>query len=529
MSGFWLLRRSPLPDAPFRFAAARPATFFDAETFFCRFFNGRFAAPLFLPLLLPLFAGTLFRRDEVADILFFDFFLDFFEGAIAAVYHRHDVGAWSPQGPRRYAGSQEMVDIPYGMKILVLNSGSSSQKSSLYEITNSIPDDPPVALWEGKIEWQKETAHIEIKRAGKAAQNAQIKISSRQQAIENLLGTLWSSETRSGETQNNQIRTISSPREIDVVGHRVVHGGPSYEEPVRLSPQVKSGIANASVFAPLHNRAELEGMETVEKLLGSVPQIAVFDTGFHRKMPLSAAVYPGPYKWFESGIRRYGFHGINHKYCAIRAAKLLQRDLNSLKIVTCHLGNGCSLAAIHEGRSIDTTMGFTPLEGLMMGTRSGSVDPGILTYLMRQGRLQAQEIDDVLNKESGLLGISGISGDMREILKSMKPGNSQAKLAFDIYIHRLHAGIGAMAAVLGGIDALVFSAGVGENSAEVRAAVCKQLAFLGLDFDESANARGLPDTDIATAQSRLRALIIHAQEDWAIATECWRLLKAASR
>jgi acetate kinase len=198
--------------------------------------------------------------------------------------------------------------------------------------------------------------------------------------------------------------------------------------------------------------------------------------------------------------------------------------LKSLKLVTCHLGNGCSLAAIHEGHSIDTTMGFTPLEGLMMGTRSGSIDPGILTYLMRERSLQAQEIDDVLNKESGLLGISGISGDMREILSSMKQGHSRAKLAFDIYVHRLQAGIGAMVAVLGGIDVLVFSAGVGENSAEVRAATCKQLSFLSLKLDDTANAQRSPDRDIAAPTSAVRVLVVRAQEDWAIAKECWRLM-----
>jgi acetate kinase len=293
-----------------------------------------------------------------------------------------------------------------------------------------------------------------------------------------------------------------------------------------LTSEVKSGIANVSAFAPLHNRAELEGIEVIEKLLGPVPQVAVFDTGFHRRIPQAAAVYPGPYQWFESGIHRYGFHGINHQYCAARAAQLLRRDLSSLKLVTCHLGNGCSLAAIQEGHSIDTTMGFTPLEGLMMGTRSGSVDPGILTYLMRQGWLQAQEIDDVLNKESGLLGISGISEDMREILASMKQGHSRAKLAFDIYVHRLQAGIGAMVAVLGGIDVLVFSAGVGENSAEVRDAACKQLVFLGLKLDDASNAQHPSDRDVAAPDSSVRVLIIRAQEDWAIARECWHLMRA---
>jgi len=404
------------------------------------------------------------------------------------------------------------------MKILVLNSGSSSQKSSLYEIGENLPDDPPAPLWEGKIEWHDKVAKAEVKNARGVVEKHQVQVSTRAGAVEHLLGTLWDGKTRA----------VTSPDEIRVVGHRVVHGGPRYEEPVLVTSEVKGGIAGVSAFAPLHNRAELEGMEIVEKLLGAISQVAVFDTGFHRKMPPAAAVYPGPYEWFEKGIHRYGFHGINHQYCAARAAQLLRRDLNSLKLVTCHLGNGCSLAAIHEGHSIDTTMGFTPLEGLMMGTRSGSIDPGILTYLMRERSLQAQEIDDVLNKESGLLGISCISGDMREILSSMKQGHSRAKLAFDIYVHRLQAGIGAMVSVLGGIDALVFTAGVGENSAEVRAAACPPLGFLGLKLDDAANARRGPDGDIAASDSAVRVLVIRAQEDWAIAKECWRLMLEVS-
>src|SRR6267378_2250427 len=402
------------------------------------------------------------------------------------------------------------------MKILVLNSGSSSQKNSLYEIGENLPDDPSAPLWEGKIEWHDEVADAEVKNALGVVQENRVKVPSRAEAVKHLLGTLWFGEARA----------VASPAEIEVVGHRVVHGGPKYREPVLLTSEVKSGIAKVSAFAPLHNRAELEGMEVIEKLLGPVPQVAVFDTGFHRRMPQAATVYPGPYQWFENGIHRYGFHGINHQYCAARAAQLLGRELNSLKLVTCHLGNGCSLAAIQEGHSIDTTMGFTPLEGLMMGNRSGSVDPGILTYLMREGRLQAEEIDDVLNKESGLLGISGISGDMREILAAMKQGHSRAKLAFDIYVHRLQAGIGAMVAVLGGIDVLVFSAGVGENSAEVRDAACKQLGFLGLKLDDAANAQHPSDRDIAAPDSSVRVLIIRAQEDWAIARECWHLVRA---
>jgi len=405
------------------------------------------------------------------------------------------------------------------MKILVLNSGSSSQKSSLHEIGETLPDDPPARLWEGRIEWHDEVAEVESKNPRGVVQQDQVKASSRAEAVEHLLGTLWDGETS----------TVTSRAEIDVVGHRVVHGGPKYEEPVLLTPDVRAEIAKVSAFAPLHNRAELEGVEVVEKLLGPVPQVAVFDTGFHRRMPQAAAVYPGPYQWFESGIHRYGFHGINHQYCAARAAQLLRRDVNSLKLVSCHLGNGCSLAAIRDGHSIDTTMGFTPVEGLMMGTRSGSIDPGILTYLMREGRLQAQEIDDVLNKESGLLGISGISGDMREIVVSMKQNHPRAKLAFDIYVHRLQAGIGAMVAVLGGVDGLIFTAGVGENSVEVREAACKQLGFFGLKLDDAANAHPSPDRDIATPDSAIRVLIIRAQEDWAIAKECWHLMGGLSR
>jgi acetate kinase len=259
-----------------------------------------------------------------------------------------------------------------------------------------------------------------------------------------------------------------------------------------------------------------------------VPQIAVFDTGFHRMMPLSAATYPVPYEWFEQGIRRYGFHGINHQYCAQRAAQLLGKKLNSLKLVTCHLGNGCSLAAIREGRSADTTMGFTPLEGLMMGTRSGSVDPGILTYLMRQRQLSGQQLDEILNQKSGLLGISGISSDMRQIITAGKKGHERAKLALDIYIHRLRSGIGAMIAVLGGIDALVFTAGIGENSPEVRAAVCENFAFLDLRLDQVKNAESPLDEDISALDATVRILVIHAQEDWMIARECWNLVRTAT-
>jgi acetate kinase len=295
-----------------------------------------------------------------------------------------------------------------------------------------------------------------------------------------------------------------------------------------ITPEVIVAIEKMAMFAPLHNRAELEGIAQIEKLCGPLRQVAVFDTGFHASLPEEAAVYAGPYDWVQRGIRKFGFHGINHQYCAGRAAQLLGRNLAELKLVTCHLGNGCSLAAIRGGVSIDTTMGFTPLDGLMMGTRSGSVDPGILTYLLRQDRLDGKTLDDTLNGKSGLLGISGVSSDMREVVAAMKQGNARAKLAFDIFVHRLRSGIGAMIATLNGIDALVFTAGIGENSAEVRAAACASLGFLGLTIDPGRNSSSPTEQHISTAGSAVRVLVLAAQEDWAIALECWKLGRTPS-
>ncbi len=409
------------------------------------------------------------------------------------------------------------------MKVLVLNTGSSSQKSCLYEIGDTLPQDAPPCLWEGKVEWVDDETRFSVKNSGGVSINDRMPTASRGEAIQHLIHTVWSGKARA----------ISNLSEIDVVGHRVVHGGPHHFEPAIVTAEVKSAIADVSAFAPLHNRAELEGMEIVEKLLGAVPQVAVFDTGFHRNMPLSASTYPGPYEWYEQGIHRYGFHGINHQYCAERAAQLLGRELKTLKLVSCHLGNGCSLAAVCEGKSIDTTMGFTPVEGLMMGTRSGTVDPGILTYLMRHKRMSGQQIDELLNKQSGLLGISGFSGDMREIQAAIKDGTNaektkRAQLAFDIYVHRLQSGIGAMVGVMGGIDALIFTAGVGENSPEVRSAVCQNLSFMGVNLDVEKNAPSpmKNDQDIAASASATRVLLIRAQEDWMIARECARIIRS---
>ena len=415
------------------------------------------------------------------------------------------------------------------MKILVLNAGSSSQKSCLYQLDDTLPELPPTPLWEAKVDWTKHPgmAELEVKTRDTLSCSftrgtvleEKLQTSSRPDVIAHMLETLWS-----GHTQ-----VIADRTDIDIVGHRVVHGGQEYRQATFITPEVKEAIANLSTFAPVHNPANLEGIEAIEKILGTpTPQVAVFDTAFHSNLPLAAATYPVPYEWFEQGIRRYGFHGISHQYCAHRTAQLMGKDLASLRLITCHLGNGASLAAIRDGQSVDTTMGFTPLEGLMMGSRSGSIDPGILIHLLQHADYDAQKLDEVLNKGSGLKGISGGSGDLRQILSDIDKGNERAKLAFDMYVHSLCKNIGAMLATLGGLDALVFTGGVGENSPAIRGGACEAFRFLGLKLDIPKNDSSPADTDIAAEDSVIRVFVVHTQEDWAIAQECWKLAKTSS-
>lgn len=403
------------------------------------------------------------------------------------------------------------------MKILVLNAGSSSQKSCLYDMTTTIPPLAPQPLWEGKINWtqDKNQAEITVKTAIGATLEETIVSDSPQVQFAYLLSTLIH-----GATQ-----VIDDLSVIDVVGHRVVHGGQEYKEAVIITEDVKQAIARLCNLAPAHNPAALAGIEVMEKSLVNIPQVAVFDTGFHSTLPDAAAIYPIPYNFAEKGIRRYGFHGISHQYCAHRTAEILGQDLPSLRIITCHLGNGCSLAAIKNGCSIDTTMGFTPLDGLMMGSRSGSIDPGILIYLWQQYNYSSEELDNMLNKLSGLRGISGISSDLRDVIAAKEQGNKRAQLAWDMYVHRLRSGIGAMLASLAGLDVLVFTAGVGEKSAGIRQAACESLGFLGLKIDLEKNQQQPVDIDIAASDSTVRVLVIETQEDWAIAQQCYKLLQ----
>ena len=401
------------------------------------------------------------------------------------------------------------------MKILVMNAGSSSQKSCLYELApDTLPQQPPEPLWEAHIDWTVAEGFAVGKiQANGVKLETQLATSDRKLALSKMLDTLTGGETK----------VLEQLSEIDIVGHRVVHGGTEYSQATLVTPEVKEAIDRFSPLAPAHNPANLEGITAIEEILSDIPQVAVFDTAFHSQIPPKAAVYPISYKLLDEGIRRYGFHGISHQYCAQRTAQLLGKPLESLKIITCHLGNGCSLAAIKNGKSIDTTMGFTPLEGLMMGTRSGSIDPGILIYLMREYDFTADRLDKMLNKDSGLKGVSGLSADMRAILAAQD--NPQAKLAFEMYIYKLRSLMGSMLASLGGLDVLVFTAGVGENAVLVREQACQGWEFLGLHLDLEKNQSSPKDQDIATADSAVRILVIQAQEDWAIASECWQHLR----
>jgi acetate kinase len=366
-----------------------------------------------------------------------------------------------------------------GMKILVLNVGSSSFKCWFQDV----PDGP--------FPW------------GRAPQ--------------------WSASEDSPPA-SLETALKAGPSKVDVVGHRIVHGGAKYRESVMITPQVRSAIAELAEFAPAHNKLQLAAIETVDRVFGtSVPQVAVFDTAFHATLQPGAYVYPGPYSWLDQGIRRYGFHGISVQYSTMRAAELLQVPPNSSRLIVCHLGNGASVTAVANGKSVDTSMGFTPLEGIMMGTRSGSIDPSILVYLIRHQSYSADQIDEILNRKSGLLGVSGISGDMREILEAIEQGNARARLAYDIFAHRLTREIGAMLAVLGGADAIVFTGGIGENCAPLRGQVCEQLAFLGLKLDAVKNQRPDLDQNIAAPGSPVQVLVIRADEDSEIARECQRL------
>ena len=311
---------------------------------------------------------------------------------------------------------------------------------------------------------------------------------------------------------------------VEAVGHRVVHGGPKLTSAVLIDGPVEAYLRSLVDLAPLHQPPALDGIDLARRLLPAVPAVACFDTAFHASLPAAAATYAIPAEWrVRHNLRRYGFHGLSHAYASRRAAELLGRRAEQLRIVTCHLGAGASLAAVLNGKSVDTTMGFTPLEGLVMATRPGDVDPGLLLWLERRGGLTEPQLSDALEHEAGLKALSG-TGDMREILARSAGGDGAARLAFDVYVHRLRAGVAAMAAALDGLDALVFTAGVGENSDEVRAAAAAGLSFLGVAVDPALNASATGDRDITAGHAAVRTLVIRAREDLEIARQAREVL-----
>ncbi|HEX2427422.1 MAG TPA: acetate/propionate family kinase [Gaiellaceae bacterium] len=313
--------------------------------------------------------------------------------------------------------------------------------------------------------------------------------------------------------------------DVDAIGHRVVHGGPRFVTPTLVDQEVRVSIEELEAIAPLHNAPALAGIDAAAAVFPGLTQVAVFDTAFHATIPAEAATYALPQIWRDEwGIRRYGFHGLSVQWCAERAPDLLERPQVALRLVVCHLGGGCSITAVRGGRSIDTTMGFSPLEGVPMTTRSGSVDPGALLHVQRQHAVSFEELERVLNEESGLRGLSGLSGDIRE-LEAAAREDERARLALAVYAHRIAGAVAAMATPLEGLDVLVFTAGVGEHSPGVRAAVCARLAFLGVELDARLNERSAPDRDIASSESAVRVLVVEAREELVVARAVRALLR----
>jgi acetate kinase len=318
---------------------------------------------------------------------------------------------------------------------------------------------------------------------------------------------------------------IGDKSDIHAIGHRVVHGGETFSDSVRITDEVVKTLRENIELAPLHNPHNLRGISACEAILPGTPQVAVFDTAFHQRMPRKAYLYGIPYGLYSQyKIRRYGFHGTSHRYVANRAATFLGRKLEDLKLITCHLGNGCSMAAVDGGVSLDTSMGFTPLEGLLMGTRTGDMDPSVILFIMSKEGLTLNEANTLLNKHSGLQGISGISSDMREIVTEMKGGDKRATLAFDVFAYRVKKYIGAYAAVLGGVDAVVFTGGIGENSPEIRKASCAGLQFFGIDVDDQVNETPEKEKNISRSGSATAVLVIPTNEELVIALDTMEIV-----
>jgi len=392
------------------------------------------------------------------------------------------------------------------MKILVLNCGSSSIKYQLFDMSSG------VVLAKGIVE--------KIGLKGSFLKNERFdgnkvkldgEILDHQTGIEYLLGLMISKKRG----------VLKDLNEIDAIGHRIVHGGETFKKSCYLDDLTIKGVEDCSDLAPLHNPANLKGIYALKNLLPSVPQVGVFDTSFHQTMSDYSFMYALPYSLYKKyGIRRYGFHGTSHSYVSKRACEILNVDYDSQKIITCHLGNGASITAIKNGKSMDTSMGLTPVEGLIMGTRSGDVDAGALTLIMDKEEIDHSSLNTLLNKHSGILGISGISSDMREVESAASEGDERAILALKMYNYRVKKYIGAYAAAMGGVDILIFTGGIGENASETRENICRDLEFLGLEFDKQVNegARG-KELIISKKKSRITVMVVPTNEEYVIASD----------
>ncbi|MCM1337317.1 MAG: acetate kinase [Candidatus Amulumruptor caecigallinarius] len=399
------------------------------------------------------------------------------------------------------------------MKILVLNCGSSSVKYKL------IDTDHAEVLAEGGVERiGLDDAMIKFKLPDGQKKTLGLGEVDHAKAIQAILDVLV----------NPEYGCIKSLDEIQAVGHRVVHGGEKFNASVLIDDDVKAMIRECYDIAPLHNPANMTGIEAMERILPGVKQVAVFDTAFHQTMPAENYMYALPYKYYkEDGVRRYGFHGTSHRYVSARVCEMLGVDPAKQRIITCHIGNGGSITAVLHGKSYDTSMGLTPTEGLMMGTRVGDVDPGALTFLMARHHLSPEQMQEIINKESGVAGVSGISSDMREIEKADREGDPMAVLALDMYEQRIIKYIGAYAAEMGGVDIIVFTGGVGENQTGVRENVCKPLAFMGVEIDTALNAtvHGT-ETVISTPASKVKVVVVPTDEEMMIARDTEAIVSA---
>ena len=397
------------------------------------------------------------------------------------------------------------------MKVLVVNCGSSSLKYQLIDMVDES------VMAKGLVERIGiEGSILTHEATGKEKKVIEEPMKDHKKALELVLEAVV----------NKEYGAIESMDEIEAVGHRVVHAGEKFSDSVVINNEVIAALEECIELAPLHNPPNLIGIRACIELMPGVKMVGVFDTAFHQSMPASSYIYALPYEYYEKyGVRKYGFHGTSHKYVAQRTASMLGKDLNSLKIITCHLGNGASITAIDKGKSVDTSMGFTPLEGLVMGTRSGDLDPAIITFIMEKENLSVNEMNNLLNKKSGVLGISGISSDFRDIESSAKQGNERAQLALNKFNVRVKKYIAACAAVMGGVDAIVFTAGLGENSISARELICGGFEFMGMELDkEKNNVRG-KETVVSTDSSKVKILVIPTNEELMIARDTLELLK----